>query len=96
MEGSRNRDTHWTGRGTFSALISINITSCESERNFSAHSLSLSKMGHSLKDKKVEKMMFLRLNAERVPEIRDIKEELLRAVESTVLAWRRRNACKPN
>ena len=38
-------------------------------------------MKHSLKDKKVEKMMFLRLNAERVPEIRGIKEELRRAVE---------------
>ena len=64
-----------------SALFSINSTSCESERDFSALSLSLSKMRHSLKDKKVEKMMFLRLNAERVPEIRGIKEELRRAVE---------------
>lgn len=85
VKGGQNKHTgqeweHSPSRALFSCvaifLFSINSTSCDSERDSSALSLNLSKMRHFLKDKKVT-MMFLRLNADRVPDTKGIKEELL-------------------
>lgn len=51
----------------------MNRTSCESEREFSVLSLTLGKTRHSLDMPKVEMIMFLRMNADRVKDIQVIQ-----------------------
>lgn len=54
-----------------SIVHSINSTSCEYERSFSDLSLTLGGTRNSLEAKKVEKMVFLRLNVKPCPRNRE-------------------------
>ena len=54
-------------------VVGVEATSCKAERNFSALSLLIVNLQWSMSVFKVEQMVFLRLNQDFIPEVKEYK-----------------------
>ena len=57
-------------------FLSADTTSCQSERGFSALAICMNNLRLSMRQDRVEMMMFLKLNSGMIPEIRSYAEKV--------------------